>query len=151
MEKLDQDLQRRVWQRVQSKTPPEVVPPARENIKAWLLLARENGIAYKQLARQMGSARSEQLHKLEQQSRRWAACARGICQMKGETVKFPSLQPPKEAPGKLLEKCYQRERRLWEEAERCAGDAGFGPVYRELAAQALGRCIILLELMGMQE
>lgn len=150
MEKLDQEMQKRVWQRVQQGMPGKELP-SRGNLKAWLLLARENTASYRQLARQISGNPKERLRRLEQQSRQWTECARGLCRLRGEDVKSVPAKPPQEPPRRMLEKCWNRELRLWREARSLDCDPEYGPVYSRMADQAMERCMGLLELLGMLE
>ena len=151
MEKLDKDLQKRVWQRVQGDGAKQMPPLRQENLKPWIMAAQENALCYSHLARELGGKHGQQLKKLAQQAKSCAACARGICRIRGEQVKVPQLQPAREPAKRMLEKCCHRERRLWEEAERRSVDPEYGPAYSRLARQAGERYAAVLELLGEME
>ena len=149
MEKIDRELQQRVWQRVQSKPGEQPPQTKQENLKAWILAAQENEAAYRQLAKQYGGRQGEQLRTMARQVGSCVACARGICRMRGERVK--ALPLPTSTDRHSPEKCYHREVRLWQETESRASDPEYGPVYRHLAAQAAQRCVILAGMIGGME
>lgn len=151
MEQLDQELQKRVWERVQGREKADMPPLRQDNLKPWMMTAQENAAAYQQLARQMTGKHAEQLKKLEQETQKCIACMRGICRLRGEKVKVPALTAPKEPAQRTLEKCYHRERRLWEEAERRASDPEHGIIFGKLSRQAGERCAVLLEILGRME
>lgn len=151
MDGIDQEMQKRVWQRVKGDGGKQMPPLREENLKPWIMAAQENSLCYSHLARELGGKTGEQLRILSQQAANCAACARGICRIRGEQVKVPRLQPGKEPAGRMLEKCCHRERRLWEEAERKATDPEYGPAYRRLARQAGERYTAVLEILGRME
>ena len=150
MEKLDQDLQKRVWERVQNRTQVNMPTLERANLKPWVLAARENAAAYRALGEKLPGQQAR-LRQLEQQAMSCAACLRGICVLRGEQGKLPAPQIPKDQPRRMLEKCYHRERRLCEEAQRRAADPEHGIVFRSIARQGEERCAILAELLGKME
>lgn len=146
MEELDRELQKRVWQRVQNREEP--VLPAEDNLKALILTAQENAVAYQRLARQVSQKDRERLLRLHRESKQCIACLRGICRLRGEQVKEPRLPGTKEQPHRALEKCYHRERKLWSEWERRASDGEHGAVFAGLSRQAREHCMALMEMLG---
>ena len=146
MEDLDRDLQQRVWQRVQHRELPVLTP--RESIKAWILTAQENAAAYRHMSQQPGMKEKARLQQLYGESRQWIACMRGICRMDGERVAAPKVVCPPEAGYRILEKCFHRERKLWEEWERQSGERAYGPLYGRLARQAQEHCVTVMEMLG---
>ncbi len=149
MEELDRDLQRRVWQRVQGKG--DMPPLGKQNVKPWILAAQENAAAYQHLARTYSGKDAEQLKRLHQESGKCIACMKGICRLRGEKVKIAPLPQTFENQRNLLEKCYHRERRLWEQLEQQAADPEHGVVYARLARQAQEHCVTIMELLGRRE
>lgn len=149
MEYPDRDLQQRVWQRVGNRELPMLTPG--ESIKAWILTAQENAAAYLCMSRQPGAKEKARLQRLYRESRQWIACLRGICRMEGEAVAVPQVVCHPEAGYRTLEKCYHRERKLWEEWERRSGESVHGPVYGKLARQAQEHCVTIMEMLGRGE
>ena len=148
MEKLDKELQSRVWQRVQSRDKMEMPTLGQENLKPLILTAQENLTAYQQLGRQIQGKNGEKIGKLRQETNRAIACMKGICRLRGEPVKNPPLPAEKEPANRALMKCYRRERSLWSDWERLAGDPEYGPVYAGLCHQAREHCVTIMELLG---
>lgn len=148
MEELDRDLQRRVWQRVQSREKIEMPQLRQDNLKPMILTAQENSVAYQNLSRQMTGKDSEKLKRLYQESQKCIACMKGICRLRGEQVKVPKLNSQKEPNRRALEKCYHRERRLWSDWEQREMDAEHGVVYGRLAQQAREHCVTIMEVLG---
>lgn len=151
MDELDQDLQKRVWQRVQRREEVEMPPLGRDNLRPWMTLAQENTAAYQNLHRQFSGKEAEQLRRLQQESQKCIACMKGICRLRRENVKQGNLPAVKEPPRKALEKCYHRERRLWEGYEQQATDPEHGIVFGRLALQAQEHCVTIMEILGRME
>ena len=149
MERLDTDLQNRVWQRVQGKTA--VPTPEKLNLKPWMLVAQENGAAYQSLQRGFTGKDAEQLKRLQAESGRCVACMKGICRLRGEKVKVMPLPQNRENQRHSLEKCYHRERNLWQQLEQHAGDPEYGIVFGRLAHQAKEHCVTIMEILGRME
>ena len=143
MEQIDQQLQRRVWERVQG-----IGEPPRDPWRALLYPAQENGAVYQTLSMQMGQRVGEKLRKLHREQRRCVACIKGLCRLRGEPVKTPVVQLPKEPARRALEKCYHREKRMWEDCENLAADSEHGVVFGRLAQQAREHCVTILEILG---
>ena len=140
MERLDKELQQRVWQRVQNREKVELPPLEQENLRPLMLAVQENGAAYQNLSRQLPGKEGEKARKLWQESQRCLTCLKGICRARGEGMKIPQLTAEKEPLQRSLMKCYHRERNLWSEWERRSGDSEYGPIYAQLARQARERC-----------
>ena len=149
MEKLDTDLQNRVWQRVQGKNPAPT--PEKLNLKPWMLAAQQNGAAYQSLLRSFGGREGEQLKRLQTESGRCVACMKGLCRLRGEKVKTMPLPQSRDNPRQLLEKCYHRERNLWQQLEQHSGDPEHGIVFARLAQQAKEHCVTIMEILGRME
>lgn len=148
MERLDRELQKRVWQRVQARGEQENPPVAADNIKPLILTAQENAVAYRRAAQRAGQRDRDRLMGLYREARQCIACMQGICRVRGEQAKVPPLTPGKEPMPRVLQKCYHRERRLWEEWERRTGDPEHGVVFGRLAQQARARCATIMEILG---
>lgn len=148
MEQLDKDLQKRVWQRVQSREEPTQVSLQSDPLKALILTARENNAAYGQLLRKMGQKDRITMNRMLRETGRNIAAMLGICRLRGESAKVPRIPPVREPVRRSLEKCYHRERKLSGEWERRASDPEHGVVFGQMAAQAKARCMALAEMLG---
>ena len=147
MERMDAQLQRRVWERVLGTAEQ----PRQENWKGLLYPAQENALVYQNLSAQSGQHHGEKLRRLQQEQRRCIACIKGICRLRGEKVKTPVVQIPKEPARRALEKCYHREKRVWEACEHWSSDPDHGVVFGRLAQQAREHCVTILEILGEME
>ena len=148
MEHVDKAMENRVWQRVQSRHEISPEPVRRDNLKPWILAAQENTAAYRSLSLQLIGKQWEGLRRLETESGRMVHSLRGICALRGETVKLTALPAPREAPRRCLEKSLRRSLRLHRELESRCADPEFGPVFRSLTRKAEDHCAALAEMLG---
>lgn len=151
MEPMDKAMESRVWQRVQSRKQEELPPLQRDNLKGCILAAQETAVACRNLSLQLIGKQWEPLRRLETESMKMAHCLRGISALRGETVKLTPLTRPRDLPWRALEKCFHRQRKLWEEMDRRGSDPECGMVFRRLARQAEDHCAVLAELLGKLE
>ena len=151
MERLDKDLQQRVWQRVQNREKVEMPLLEQENLRPLMLAIQENGAAYHNLSRLLPGNYGEKARKLWQESQRCMTCLKGVCKARGENIKIPQLPAEKEPVQRSLRKCFHRERNLWDEWEHRSGNSEYGMVYAQLARQARERCMTVMELLGSLE
>lgn len=148
MEKVDKQMERRVWQRVQSRQDVPAPAPRQENLKPWVLVAQENTAVLRSLQLQLIGKQWEGLRRLEADSGRMVQALRGICLMQGETVRLNPVPTPKEPPRRALEKCFHRTRRLREEMGKRSGDGEFGMVFQSLGRKCEDLCAALAEMLG---
>ena len=151
MEHVDKDMESRVWQRVQSRQDIPQELPRRDNLKPWILAAQENTAAYRNLSLQLIGKQWEGLRRLEAESSRMVHSLRGICALRGESVKLTPLPAPREAPRRCLEKSLRRSLRLHRELESLCADPEFGPIFRSLSRKAEDHCAALAEMLGRLE
>ncbi len=151
MEKVDKQMERRVWQRVQSRQETPAVPIVRENLKPWILVAQENTNLFRSLQLQLIGKQWECLRRLEADSARMVHTLRGICAMQGQTVRLTPIPAQKELPRRALEKSFHRTRRIRDEMERRCPDPEYGVVFHSLARRAEDHCAVLAELIGRLE
>ena len=151
MENVDKAMESRVWQRVQSRQEPAAEPTRRDNLKPWILAAQENTAAYRSLSLQLIGKQWEGLRRMETESSRMTQSLRGICALRGESVKLTPLPSPREAPRRCLEKCLRRTLRMYQELEGRCADPEYGPVFRSLLRQIEDHCTGLAEMLGRLE
>lgn len=140
MEPVDQKLQARVWQRVQGAAAPR-------NCAEPLVLVSELAAHYRILTGKT-TANSESFRRLFRQLQATRKTLLGlgrICGCGGEAV--PVSVPGENLPGRI-QKCCHLERRLGDALEGLSGDPEWGRVYQRLAADARGRSMQLLEILG---
>ncbi len=151
MDNVDKQMERRVWQRVQSRQEVSAPAPRQENLKPWILVAQENTAVFRSLQLQLIGKQWEGLRRLETESARTVQSLRGLCILQGETVKLTPIPTPKEMPRRALEKSFHRIRRLREEMVKRCTDPELGPVFQCLARRAEDHCATLAELIGRLE
>lgn len=151
MEKVDKQMERRVWQRVQSRPETPAPPTVRENLKPWILVAQENTAVFRSLQLQLIGKQWESLRRLELEAARVVHTLRGLCAMQGETVRLTPIPTPKELPRRALEKSFHRTRRLRDEMERRCTDPEYGVAFRSLTRKTEDHCAVLAELIGRLE
>ena len=151
MEHVDKAMENRVWQRVQSRPEIREEPPRRDNLKPWILAAQENTAAYRNLSLQLIGKPWESLHRMEMESSRMTQILRGLCALRGESVKLTPLPAPREAPRRCLEKALRRSLRMHRELEDACGDPEYGPVMRSLLRKMEDHCAALTEMLGRLE
>ena len=150
MDKVDKQMERRVWQRVQSRQ--EVAPPPRqESLKPWILVAQENTAVLRALQLQLIGKQWDGLRQLERDSARIVHTLRGISAMQWQVVHLNPVPTPKEIPRRALEKSFHRTRRLREEMERRGTDGEYGHVFRILADKCAELGTVLAEMIGRLE
>jgi len=150
MEKVDKQMERRVWQRVQSR-PDAPAAPARESLKPWVPVAQENTAVFRSLQLQLIGKQWEGLRRLESDSARMVQTLRGICILQGETVRLNPIPTPKELPRRALEKSFHRTRRLREEMEKRCADPEYGVVFHSLTRKCDDLCAAIAEMIGRLE
>ena len=151
MEHVDKAMENRVWQRIQSRQEITPEPPRQDSLKPWILAAQENTAAYRNLSLQLIGKQWEGLRRLEAESSRIVHSLRGICVLRGESVKLTPLPAPREAPRRSLEKALRRSLRMHRELEGRCADPEFGPVFRSLHRKVEDHCAALTEMLGRLE
>ena len=151
MENVDKQMERRVWQRVQSREAVPVQPPRQENLKPWVLVAQENTAVLRSLQLQLIGKQWEGLRRMETESGRMVYALRGVSCLLGETVKLNPVPVPKELPRRALEKSFHRTRRLRDEMEKRSGDPEYGIVFRSLTRKCEDLCAAIVEMLGKLE
>jgi hypothetical protein len=151
MEHVDKQMERRVWQRVQSREAAPTPLPRQENLKPWVLVSQENTAVFRTLQLQLIGKQWEGLRRLETESGRMTHALRGLSGLLGETVKLNPVPTPKELPRRALEKSFHRTRRLRDEMEKRAADPEYGVAYRSLTRKAEDLCAAIAEMLGKLE
>ena len=142
MERIDPQMAKRVWQRVQG-----------DEMSVRPLLAAERRCygAYRQL-RRMLPGKSRALQQMEESCQHRIRCLLGIDNLlTGASTPELPLKPRQETPQGLLRHCYQQSASLAADYQRRGEHPEYGPVFLELAGQMRQQCIKLLEILGDME
>lgn len=148
MEHFDSERAKRVWQRVQSGTPPQQ-QEQQQSLHGLIQREWTDGATYQQLMRKLQGKEQLALRQLYEQKLRNAAVLKGICLLTDGTMPPVSPYPVTDAPAVvLLRRCYGRQQQTLAEYENRKADPQHGRVFQKLAEQTLSDCFVLLELLG---
>lgn len=146
MEAIDQEMARRVWQRVRDTpcSPPQPEPETGD-LPGLILRRLTDAAAFRQLAadKREGAA----LGALAAAARSQAMCLRGLeMLLSGSDSSAPLPAPSLSGPGSLR-RCILRETQ-WQSLcrERSAGEWGF--LFRQFAEQSQRHLPVLLEMLA---
>ena len=146
MEKFDAEKAARVWQRVQSR---EEAGPMKPDFGTLIRQAQEQAACYRALSRVLPGKNPERMREFWRQQQRAGDCLKGICRISGIPIgPGAGTQVRTGSLGTMLESCCHGERRLVAEYYARTGDPEWGRVYAHLAAEAVQRCAVLLEILG---
>lgn len=140
MEGIDQDLQARVWSRVNSRAE---LPPLPEKPGRFSELTGELAANYRYLGQKIPACRDLEGKLLQNQNQIFSLQA-----LRGIRESRKNHTPPREATRLVLQRCCHLERRLAEGLDQCRGDPEWGEVFGLLARQARQRCLMVLALWG---
>ena len=145
LDKQDGSLEQQVWQRVQSQREEA----SRRDLRQLQREAMELAAVYRGLSGQLAGRNREGVLQLYRGEKDNAAALAGIgilSRRGGEGVKV--WQPGKEAPDKVLERCYHRTRRCVTEYLARSADGEFGLVFEKLAMREKEHCVMLAQVLG---
>jgi hypothetical protein len=109
----------------------------------------ELAAVYRTLVAQFTGRQQEQARRLYLGEKANAQTLAGIGLLSRQPAEALKLwQPGKEAPGKVLERCYHRTRRCMTEYLARSAEAEFGSVFRLMADREGEHCAVIAELLG---
>ena len=147
MEHFDSERAKRVWQRVQSGTPPQQAPL--QSLQGLIQRELTDGVTYQQLMRRLQGKEQLVLRQLYEQKMRNAAILKGICLLTEGTAPQVAPYPVTGDPAAvLLRRCYGSQQQTLAEYESRKEDPQNGRIFQKLAEQTLSDCCVLLELLG---
>ena len=145
MDKQDQSMEQKVWQRVRANREE----PPKNDLRQLQREAMELAAVYRNLSGQLTGSRKEWAGMLYRGEKDNAAALTGIgklSRMGGESIKL--WQPEREAPQKLLERCYHRSRRCMAEYLARSAEGEYGVVFEKMAKREGEHCVLLAQLLG---
>lgn len=151
MESINRQMERRVWQRVQSQQslPTPSAPAAGLAPEGLLLDAVTDGAVFSQLAKQTKAPVSTMLSQLAQQQRSQAAALRGLCRLAGTPLPAYTPAPVRQEDLLLtLRRCMGRLLRRQQEFRRLSDHGEFGCVYRQMEQQEGQSILLLSQVIG---
>lgn len=141
----DRNIEAQVWQRVRSAAGE----PPRSDLRQLQREAMELAAVYRTLVAQFTGRQQEQARRLYLGEKTNAQTLAGIGLLSRQPAEALKLwQPGKDAPGKVLERCYHRTRRCMTEYLARSAEAEFGSVFRLMADREGEHCAVIAELLG---
>ena len=146
METIDPKVARQVWKRVSAAPMPALSPGDLHNL---LASAVELSALYRALSSSLSGKQREAAQLL------FATQQDTVCALRGMQLKSFGRGEPissglshQKNPRQILENCFPRAKAALTEYSARAIDAGFGPVFRLLAAREEENCLRILALLG---
>ena len=145
METFDPQKTQQIWQRVYHTEAPALDP---RGLIPLISQEESDAACCTRLMKGMGG-RGNTLLNLSRQFRNNASVLRGIYSILSEKAPAAAFPPPREeAPSIALKKCYVNSLGRIHRYEELSGNPDYGQVFRALAANTRGQCVLLLELIG---
>ena len=146
MKQYDPKTAARVWDRVQSTTPPAGDAQTVLNLIAEEML---DAASYQRLARRLPPPQAAIARQLSQQEQAHISCLKGIYTLiTGEKPLVPPPAVSDDPPEIILRRCYGREMRCLSQYESRMSDPQYGHIFRTLARQEQEHCHRILEILG---
>ena len=140
MEGIDQQLQARVWSRVNGRSE---LPPLPEPSGRFAALTAELSACYRYLGQKIPAFLDLEGNLRQNQNQIFSLQA-----LRGIREDRKKQSPPQGNTKVVLERCCHLERRLAEGLEACRSDPEWGEVYALLARRARQRCLAVLAFRG---
>lgn len=140
MEGIDQQLQARVWSRVNGRSE---LPPLPEPSGRFAALTAELSACYRYLGQKIPACRDLERKLLQNQNQIFS-----LQELRGIREDRKKQSPPQGNTKVVLERCCHLERRLADGLEQCRSDPEWGEVFAILARQARQRCLAVLAIRG---
>ena len=142
MQEIDQELQQRVWDRVNgSGTKP--------SLQAMAARERTAAAAYLMLSRQMQGRAKELLRQLYHRAQTHSRYLSGMnILLEGRPLSVHTVPPEGTRPAVLLSRCYAGALKAAAEYENHAADSQTGAVFSRMAREERENCAMLLEILG---
>ena len=142
MEGIDQNLQARVWNRVNRRQELPALPEPSGHFSE---LTGELATSYRYLGQKIPACRDLEGKLLENRSQIFS-----LQSLRGIREDRKPQTPPRGNAKAVLERCCHLERRLAAGLEACRDDPEWGEVFGVLARQARQRCLAVLAIRGRQ-
>ena len=142
MEKLDEALEKRVWQRIHGQSLAmglqSLAAAEQSQAAVYLMLSRLNQSTHRPLLRQ-----------LYEREKDHGRCINGISLLRdGRELTVHTAPPVNERPDTALRKCYAQTLRAIQAYRQLEEDEEYGHVFRVLRHQEEENCALILQLIG---
>ncbi len=142
MEKFDEQLENRVWQRIHGDVPGT-------SLQTLMAAERSSAAVFLRLARLSQGEQKAALRQLFETEQRHARILNGMhVALSGKALSVRTAPPAADPPMTALRKCYAAALRTAAEYERRGTDPDHGCVFREMARQEREQCRRILEILG---
>lgn len=142
MEKFDEQLEKRVWQRIHGEGQVR-------SLQSLAVSERGNAAAYLRLTRMTQGAQKNLLRRLYERERQHEQCLSGMSRMmEGKNLSVRTLPPAADDLTTALRKCYTASLQAAAEYDRRSPDGEYGCVFRRLAREEKENCAMILEILG---
>ena len=142
MEKIDEGMEKRVWQRVHGIW---------QGVNLQGMAAAEQNLAavYLSLAQIYQNKNRQLLQRLHERERNHGYCINGISRVRdGKQMKIQTVKPSVERPETVLRKCYAQTLQALQTYRQMEADGEFGHIFRTLRQQEEENCVLLLQILG---
>lgn len=142
MDKIDPEVARNVWQRVQGNAPRQM------DLQGFLVGEMRLNAEYARLLRRPG-LHAATLRQMQEESRLAVAVLQGICRLTGQNCR-PKLpgQKKEELPETVLRRCYGQNLSLAKQYQGLTQDGEYGHAFSWLQQQKHRQCLALLQILG---
>ena len=142
MDHIDENLEKRVWQRVHGNQNPP-------NIQGLMAAEQDQAAVYYSLSRMAQGRQKQLLRQLYQKERSHSQCLWGICRLQdGSKGRKEAPLPVIERPETALRKCYALTLKAMQAYQQLESDKEYGHVFQALYREEAENCRLLLELLG---
>lgn len=142
MEKFDEQLEQRVWQRIHGEVKPA-------SLQALAAAERSCAAAYLRLARMVQGPEKGILRQLFERERQHGKILNGLSiAQSGQALSIRTVPPAADSLQVALRKCYAASLKAAAEYRRCSADVEHGAVFAHLAQQEQEHCVMILEILG---
>ena len=142
MDHIDENLEKRVWQRVQGN-------PTSPNIPGLMAAEQDQASVYFSLSRMAQGRGKQLLRQLYQKERSHSQCLWGISRLQdGPKGRKEAPLPVIDRPETALRKCYALTLKAMQAYRQLESDSEYGHVFQALYREETENCRLLLELLG---
>ena len=144
MDKMDSEMEQRVWKRVRGEMPE--APPG---LQAMAAAEQNEAAVYLMLSRQLQGREKAMLRRLFSEEQSHAAILRGMqLAITGQRLAVRPVPPEPQMPEIALRKSYGRKLQALASYESRTNDREYGAVFLQLARQEREHCAAILEILG---
>lgn len=150
MDKFDEKLEQRVWQRVRSGGPAQEPLCPAVPLQALALAEQSSAAVYLMLSRMAQGPEKAMLRQLFERERQHSRVLCGISILQdGRPLSVRPVPPDSERAETALRKCYSRALQTMSHYAARENDPHYGIIFRQLLHQEQEQCRMIAEILGM--